>query len=62
VKTTEAGETRKFVRSDNSFDVLTDNAEMEEMNVDGHVSASSGMIVNITLETIVKGRVSASQV
>jgi hypothetical protein len=52
-KTTEAGETRKFVWSDNSFDVLADDVEMEDTNVNGHVSASDG--------TIAKGHASAYQ-
>jgi hypothetical protein len=34
---------------------------MEETNANGHISASSGMIVNFTLDTIFKGNVSASQ-
>jgi hypothetical protein len=60
-KTKEAREARAFVRSDNSFDVHTDNVEMEETNVNGHVSASHGIIVNATSEIIVKVHVSASQ-
>jgi hypothetical protein len=59
-KTTEAGEAKTHIRSDNSFDVLSDyGMEMAETNVKGHVSTPQGG--NVNTEMIVNGHVSASQ-